>query len=823
MSETQEQETAPAEAIRTRFAGKTVALVVEGTPSPAVLSLRTRLESLGIVAPVLHADATLAAQVRRTCPVLCVPLAPARVTALLSALGVACAGAPPAALARLCDRTACLSALRDAGVSAPACTEFTVECSASSVEAAGLHFPVLVHRTPRFDAAPLVFPEGLAQNVDEITTVLKRESDDSKDAVVLVEEALSSAKMHTVTVVGGRVVRQPTPPLTPSTLAARVCEVAVAAATCLGLKDYARVTIAVRAADAGDSNPDAVPLHVVAADARLPLSTDDCHDDDEELMLQIILEALTRNKLEQGKQQQQKGEEKDDLRKAIEEDDVDRVISASESAAKVTGGATESYKQSEVPEELWNDWRWQLRHRLRTAEQLRRVLPLTAEEEAAFAGGAPRFPVAVTPYFASLIDAADPRDPIRLQVLPRAAEAQRHDEDIEDSLGEDAHMPVPGLVHRYPDRVLMLVSMACASYCRFCTRNRVVGGSRASGCNRKDNQGQDQHEQQQCQGGHHQQQQAKQRITRSYYETQLAYIRANPRIRDVLLSGGDPLLLPLGSLDWLLGALQRIPHVEVVRVGSRVPVVLPQRVTPALCAVLAAHHPVWLNTHVNHPRELAPACGAALARLAAAGVPLGAQTVLLAGVNDCPATMAALVHALVRHRVRPYYLYQCDLVVGAAHFRTPVATLLEIVEGLRGHTSGFCVPTAVIDAPHGGGKVPVSPAYLLAQNGVRTVVRNFEGFVSTYTGPRHYCAHDPTTCKYCAAAAQAAAAHPDPQEGVAGLLAGHANVIKPVGWDHAHLSRRNILQPHGTPDSSSSHLCCNNCCGHKDEGEDQHQ
>ena len=295
-------------------------------------------------------------------------------------------------------------------------------------------------------------------------------------------------------------------------------------------------------------------------------------------MLQIILEALKRNKLEQSKQQQQKGEEKDDLRQAIEEDEVDRVISASESAATVTGGATESYKQSEVPEELWNDWRWQLRHRLRTAEQLRRVLPLTAEEEAAFAGGAPRFPVAVTPYFASLIDAADPRDPIRLQVLPRAAEAQRHDEDIEDSLGEDAHMPVPGLVHRYPDRVLMLVSMACASYCRFCTRNRVVGGSRASGCNRKDNQGHDQHEQQQC----HQKRQ--QHITRSYYETQLAYIRANPRIRDVLLSGGDPLLLPLGTLDWLLGALQRIPHVEVVRVGSRVPVVLPQRVTPARCS-----------------------------------------------------------------------------------------------------------------------------------------------------------------------------------------------------------------------------------------------
>jgi len=265
-------------------------------------------------------------------------------------------------------------------------------------------------------------------------------------------------------------------------------------------------------------------------------------------------------------------------------------------------------------------------------------------------------------------------------------------------------------------------------------------------------------------------------------------VRANKNIRDVLLSGGDPLLIPMRTLDWLLTELHKIDHVEVVRIGSRVPIFLPQRITRELCTMLASHHPLWLNTHVNHPNELTPDSCAALARLADSGIPLGCQTVLLAGVNDCPNIMMELVHKLVKNRVRPYYIYQCDLVVGASHFRTPVSKLIDIMEALRGHTSGFCVPTAVIDAPHGGGKVPIMPNYLISQSETKTIVRNFEGFITTYTGPRTYKGHNPRTCKYCIAAAK----KKDPQEGVAGLLEGHGHVIKPEGWDYAHLSRREL-------------------------------
>jgi len=348
-----------------------------------------------------------------------------------------------------------------------------------------------------------------------------------------------------------------------------------------------------------------------------------------------------------------------------------------------------------------------------------------------------------------------------MQVLPRSIESHRRTEDIEDSLNEDEHMPVPGLVHRYPDRVLMLVSMTCGSYCRFCTRNRVVGTRLQTGPTNP---------------------------LSKYYENQLAYVRANKNVRDVLLSGGDPLLIPMRTLDWLLTELHKIPHVEVVRIGSRVPIFLPQRITRELCTMLASHHPLWLNTHVNHPNELTPDSCAALARLADSGIPLGCQTVLLAGVNDCPNIMMELMHKLVKNRVRPYYIYQCDLVVGASHFRTPVSKLIDIMEALRGHTSGFCVPTAVIDAPHGGGKVPIMPNYLISQSETKTIVRNFEGFVTTYTGPRTYKGHNPRTCKYCIAASK----KKDLQEGVAGLLAGHGHVIKPEGWDEAHLSRRDL-------------------------------
>jgi lysine 2,3-aminomutase len=333
-------------------------------------------------------------------------------------------------------------------------------------------------------------------------------------------------------------------------------------------------------------------------------------------------------------------------------------------------------------------------------------------------------------------------------VIPTAAERVPFEAAMTDSLAEEAQSPVPGLVHRYPDRVLMLVTTQCASYCRFCTRSRIVGDPTAQ-------------------------------FGRSDYDRQIAYLARTPQVRDVLLSGGDPLILPLRVLDDLLTRLRAIPHIEIIRIGTRVPNFLPQRITPELVTVLRRHHPLWMNIHFNHPKEITPEVETALARLADAGIPLGAQTVLMAGINDCPQVMRALLHKLVRNRVRPYYLYQCDLVQGAGHFRTPVSKGIEIMEALRGHTSGYAIPTYVIDAPYGGGKVPLSPNYLLSQSDSRVVIRNFEGFISTYVQPTDYRPHDPRTCPYCRAQATG-------QEGVAGLLQGHAMTITPTGWRQAH-------------------------------------
>ncbi|CAN5730696.1 KamA family radical SAM protein [soil metagenome] len=396
---------------------------------------------------------------------------------------------------------------------------------------------------------------------------------------------------------------------------------------------------------------------------------------------------------------------------------------------------------ADVPPERWNDWRWQLSNRIDTAEELGRVIDLTPEErEALDASGL--FRVDITPYLASLLDPDDPSCPIRRQVVPTTAEIAPFDGSSPDSLAEEAHTTVPGIVHRYPDRVLMLVTTACASYCRFCTRSRIVGKSEAT-------------------------------FGRGDHEAQLAYIAAHPTIRDVLLSGGDPLTLPLGVLERLLAGLRAIEHVEIIRIGTRVPFFLPQRIDDALVDVLRRHHPLWMNVHFNHPNELTPEVEAALGRLADAGVPLGGQTVLMAGINDCPNVMLALVRALVRNRVRPYYIYQCDLVQGAGHFRTPVAKGIEIMESLRGHTTGFSVPTYVIDAPDGGGKVPIMPQYLLSMSERRVVVRTPEGRVSTYAQPDDYVSHDPSTCAYCRAA--------EPR-GVAGLLQGDAGAARPRPW-----------------------------------------
>lgn len=402
----------------------------------------------------------------------------------------------------------------------------------------------------------------------------------------------------------------------------------------------------------------------------------------------------------------------------------------------------------DVPIEQWNDWRWQLAHRLETVEDFASVIELSPPEIAGLSAHG-HFRVAVPPYFASLMDPQDPGCPIRRQVIPTDDELVPFEAEMVDSLGEDAHSPLPGLVHRYPDRVLMLVTTQCASYCRFCTRSRLVGNSEVM-------------------------------FSSADYQRQLEYIAEHPEVRDVLLSGGDPLTLPQRVLERLLEGLRAIPHVEVIRIGTRVPVFLPQRVDVSLVAMLAKYHPLWMNLHFNHPREITPDVERALALLANAGIPLGSQTVLMAGVNDCPNLMMALVHTLVRNRVRPYYLYQCDLVHGAGHFRTPVAKGIEIMEALRGHTSGFAIPTFVIDAPDGGGKVPILPNYLLSMSDTRVVVRNYEGFITTYVQPSNYAPHDRNACVYCREAED------DHQEGVAGLLSGHTHRLVPEGWVQTH-------------------------------------
>lgn len=404
---------------------------------------------------------------------------------------------------------------------------------------------------------------------------------------------------------------------------------------------------------------------------------------------------------------------------------------------------------NDVPLAQWNDWRWQLSHRLNTIEDFARVIHLTPEEEAGLSSPE-HFRVDVTPYFASLMDPDDPACPIRKQVVPTIREIVHGDDGMADSLAEDDHSPVPGLVHRYPDRVLMLVTTECASYCRFCTRSRMVGNAHAQ-------------------------------FNSAAYERQLEYIAATPQIRDVLISGGDPLILSQRVLEGLLKRLRAIPHVEVVRIGSRVPVFLPQRITDDLVSMLRRYHPLWMNIHFNHPREVTPEVEVALARLADAGIPLGSQTVLMAGINDCPNVIRALVQKLVKNRVRPYYLYQCDLVQGAAHFRTPVAKGVEIMESLRGHTSGFAIPTYVIDAPEGGGKVPILPNYLLSMSDKQVIVRNYEGFICSYAQPSEYQAHDPATCVYCQNCRDEYG-----QEGVAGLLTGRETAIAPEGWHTVH-------------------------------------
>jgi len=351
----------------------------------------------------------------------------------------------------------------------------------------------------------------------------------------------------------------------------------------------------------------------------------------------------------------------------------------------------------------WNNWRWQLRHRITSLDLLARMINLSPEERAAFADCGGKLPFSVTPYYLSLVDPDNPAQPLRRCVIPTAAEHVVGLGEQDDPLGEDHDTVVPGLVHRYPDRVLLLVTSFCSTYCRYCTRSRLVGGH-GEGC----------------------------RFDLGRLEKALAYIEANPAIRDVLVSGGDPLTMSEERLDWVLSRLRGIKHVELVRLGTKVPAVLPQRITPALVRVLKRYHPLFMSIHFTHPAELTPETGEACSRLADAGLPLGSQTVLLAGINDNVATMKELVHGLLRIRVRPYYLYQCDPITGSAHFRTPVSKGLEIIQGLRGHTTGYAVPTYVIDAPGGGGKVALYPESVVGREGPNLLLRNYGGLTYNY-------------------------------------------------------------------------------------------
>jgi len=356
----------------------------------------------------------------------------------------------------------------------------------------------------------------------------------------------------------------------------------------------------------------------------------------------------------------------------------------------------------DVADADWNDWRWQLKHRITTPEQLQRLMPtLTPEEFAGAKLANHKLALAITPYFFNLIDPADEHCPIRRQVIPRIEETDTAPWEMSDPCGEDSHSPVPGLVHRYPDRVLFLVTDRCAAYCRYCTRSRLV--SNASGY--------DFHPE---------------------FDRQIEYIAQHPEIRDVLLSGGDPLLLSDDKLESLLGRLRAIPHVEFLRIGSRIPTFLPQRITPELCAMLKRFHPLFISIHSNHPRELTTEVRDAVSRLADAGIPLGNQSVLLKHVNDDATVMTALVQKLLMCRVKPYYLYQCDLIAGSAHLRASVSKGLDIMEQLRGHTTGYAVPQYVIDAPGGGGKVPINPEYVLCRNAGRVLIRNYEGKLFEY-------------------------------------------------------------------------------------------
>jgi lysine 2,3-aminomutase len=395
-----------------------------------------------------------------------------------------------------------------------------------------------------------------------------------------------------------------------------------------------------------------------------------------------------------------------------------------------------------VSDEQWNDYKWQLANRLTTVEDFDEVLNLTDEQRADLEACMGKFRVSVTPYYASLMDPDDPSCPVRMQGVPTPAELIVRPEDLKDAVSEDFDSPVKHLTHRYPDRVLFVVTEMCSMYCRHCTRRRHVGS----------------HEQ---------------AIPQAEIDACIEYIARSPEVRDVLLSGGDPLVLSDAKLEEIIARVRAIPHVEIVRIGSRMPVVCPQRITPELVAMLRKYHPLYLNTHFNHPKEFTEDSLRACAMLADAGIPLGNQTVLMRGINDCANVMKRLCHKLVAARVKPYYYYQCDLAEGTAHFRTSVAKGIEIAESLRGHTTGFAVPIYIIDAIGGGGKTPVMPQYMISQAPGEVILRNYEGVISKYTEPDDYVEPE-CHCADCEAGRQ--------RLGVAGMFDDHGPTLSEV-WD----------------------------------------
>ncbi len=373
----------------------------------------------------------------------------------------------------------------------------------------------------------------------------------------------------------------------------------------------------------------------------------------------------------------------------------------------------------DVKPEEWGDWHWQLRNRLTTTADFDQVMNLDDAQRADLDACMGKFRVSVTPYYASLIDPDDPHDPVRMQAVPTPAELVIHAEDIKDAVSEDFDSPTPRITHRYPDRVLFVVTEMCSMYCRHCTRRRLVGGTEDI-------------------------------VAREQIDNAIKYIERATEVRDVLISGGDPLVLGDDQLEDIIARVRAIDHVEIIRIGSRVPVVCPQRITPELVAMLKKYQPIYFNTHFNHPHEFTPESKLACDRLNDAGIPMGNQTVLMRGINDCANIMKKLSHRLLEYRVKPYYYYQCDLAEGTAHFRTSVAKGIEIYESLRGHTTGFGVPTYIIDAIGGGGKTPVYPNYVISQAPGKIILRNYEGVISKYTEPDDYVDGD-CSCEGCEA------------------------------------------------------------------------